>query len=121
MTEIAEWEWRREDPVLYAWDEALDAYGAYAHGELVRVLVQQQDVDDVEPDDVLAEGLGVANPFPVPTAADGTVWNHHVAHSRHREGIDGFEFIESFATLEEGRAAIEGDREVLIAMVRGDR
>lgn len=119
MQEAPEWEWRREDPAEYAWDEALEVHGAYALGELVRVLImQEQDSDAVEPDDVLADRLGVANPFTASTASDGTVWNHHVAYSRHREGMDGFEFIEPFPTLEEGQAAITGDREALIAMIR---
>lgn len=119
MHEAPEWEWRREDPSAYAWDEALEVHGAYALGELVRVLIKQkQDADAAEPDDVLADRLGVANPFTAPTASDGTVWNHHAAYSRHREGIDGFEFIESFPTLQQGQAAIEGERAALIKMIR---
>jgi hypothetical protein len=122
MSEAVEWEWRREDPAEYAWDEALDVYGAYALGELVRVVIKQKaDPDAVEPDDVIAERLGVANPFVEHSAVDGTVWNHHVVYSRHREGMDGFEFIETFTTLTEGQVAIDGDREALVAMIRDDQ
>lgn len=116
---VIEWEWRREDAAAYAWDEAIDVYGAYALGEIVRLLTQQRSDSDVDdPDDALAEQLGVANPFPVETAEDGTVWNHYRAHCEERDGINGFEFIESFPTLEEGMKAINSERDALIAMIR---
>jgi len=98
---VVEWEWRKEDPDVYADLDALDAWGVYALGEQVRVIVLRS------PDD------------PDGNEYDGAMWSDYAVLQSSRDGFNGYEALGDYATLDEAKIAVESDRKQLIQLVKG--
>jgi hypothetical protein len=98
---VVEWEWRKEDPDAYANLDALDAWGVYALGEQVRLLILRNPDD---PDD---------------KAYDGAMWSDYAALQSSRDGFTGYEALGDYATLDEAKTAVELDRKQPIHLVKG--
>ena len=102
MVQAPEWEWRQEIVEEFDTIEAREIHGVYAVGELVG-LIALRDPDEFDDPE------------------DGPAYQFYLVMTAEREGFNGYEHLDGFATLEEAKAFGDAMREEIVTMIRQDQ